>query len=93
MREVPPAVKRMMDKYGKEFKYIFDVEINKFAGKLCYFGIPSFDIVEFNKFMKRKGYNEYNDGSLADYVKVIYGERGSELIDKLLGLEIENDNK
>ena len=88
MREVPSAVKSMIDKYGIEFKEIFDAEINWFAGKLCLIGIPSFDIVEFNKFMKKKGYNE-NDSSLADYIKMRYGERGSELIDKLLGLEVE----
>lgn len=85
-REVPPAVKKMMNKYGAEFKEIFDAEINWFAGYLCAFGIPSFDIVKFDKFMQKKGYNEDN-GSLAEYIETKYGERGRELIDELLNME------
>lgn len=42
MREVPPAVKKIMDKYEVEFKEIFGVEIASFAGKLWMVGIPRF---------------------------------------------------
>ena len=89
MREIPEAVKKMMDKYGDEFKEIFDAQINWFAGKLCFIGIPSFDIVEFNKFMKKRGYSEDNDGSLANYVEKKYGWRGRKLISKLISMEEE----
>lgn len=88
MREIPVAVKRMIDKYGDDFKEIFDAQINWFAGKLCFIGIPSFDIVKFDHFMRKRGYNEDN-GSLGNYIEKKYGKRGRELIDELLSIEIE----
>lgn len=93
MREVPIAVKKMMDKYGEDFKEIFDVEINMFAGKLCFLGIPDFDILHFDTFMKRKGYREDSDGSLADYIEKNYGKQGKELIDELLSMNIEYNDQ
>ena len=86
MRNVPPAVMEMITKYGTEFKEIFDAEINWFAGKLCLFGIPDFDILKFDEFMQKWGYREHKDGSLADYVYLKYGERGRDLIDELLSI-------
>ena len=89
MIEIPVAVSSMMHKYGDKFKEIFDAEINWFAGKLCFIGIPSFDIVKFNGFMRKRGYNE-NDSSLADYIEKNYGKKGKELVDELLNLEVQN---
>ena len=85
LREVPESVKKLLD-YNEEFKKIFDVNINKFAGNLCAFGIPDFDIVAFDEHMKRLGYQEWCDGSLADYIEKKYGVEGKELIDELLAL-------
>ena len=86
MREIPPAVLELIKTHGEKFKEIFGVEINKFAGRLCFIGVPDFDIVEFNDFMRRKGYREDKDGSLADYIEKNYGAKGKELIDKLISM-------
>lgn len=84
-REVPESVKKLME-YNEEFKKIFDVNVNDFAGNLSIFGIPDFDIVEFDKHMERLGYRVEKDGSLADYIESNYGIEGKELIDKLIEL-------
>lgn len=86
MREVPPAVLEMMNKHGTEFKEIFDAEINWFAGILCLFGIPDFDIVKLDDFLRKRGYREETFNSLADFVEARYGKRGRELIDELLSM-------
>jgi len=93
MREIPIAVKKMRDEYGKEFKEIFDVEVNRFAGELCLFGILDFDIIEFDRFMKKKGYREGTDGGLADYIEKNYGERGREIIDELISMDVEDNDQ
>lgn len=85
LREVPESVKKLLD-YNEEFKKIFDVDVNKFAGKLCAFGIPDFDIVAFDEHMRRLGYREEEDGCLADYIENNYGVEGKELIDKVIEL-------
>lgn len=89
MREVPEGVKMMMDNYGIEFKEIFDAEINWFVGKLWIIGIPYFDIVKFEGFLESRGYIA-DDGkqSMSEFVEMKYGERGTELIDELLGMEL-----
>jgi len=93
MREIPIAVKKMRDKYGKEFKEIFDVEINMFAGNLCLFGIPDFDIIKFHEFMTVKEYPKDVDGSLADYIEKNYGKRGREIIDELISMDVEDNDQ
>lgn len=85
LREVPESVKMLLD-YNEEFKKVFDVNVNKFAGKLCAFGIPDFNIVAFNEHMKRLGYQEWCDGRLAEFIEKKYGIEGKELIDKLIDL-------
>ena len=85
LREVPESVKKLLD-YNEEFKKIFDVNVNKFASKLCAFGIPDFDIVAFDEHMKRLDYQEWCDGSLAEFIEKKYGIEGKELIDELLAL-------
>ena len=89
MREIPESVKIMMDKYGVEFKEIFDREINQFIGKLWIVGVTDFDIVKFETFLEKVGYVP-DDGkqSMDEFVKVRYGERGSKLINKLLTREV-----
>lgn len=89
MREIPEPVKRMMDKYGKEFKDVFGVEVNKFVGKLWMVGIPDFDILEFEKFLVRNGYDiENEEESMAEFVDKKYGKRGSDVIRDLLKMEV-----
>jgi len=87
MREVPEPVKRMMDKYGEEFKEVFGVEVNKFAGKLWMVGIADFDIVKFERFLEKLGYvGDSGEQSIAEFVEDRYGKIGRELIDKLIGM-------
>ena len=91
MREIPPAVKAMMDKFGDEFKEIFGVEIAPFAGKLWMVGIPDFDIVKFESFLEKVGYKSENgEESMAEFVEKKYGIRGKILIDELIGMELGN---
>ena len=90
LREIPPAVKKIMDKYGAEFKEIFGIEIASFAGKLWVVGISDFDIVKFDKYMETRRSYEDKDISLAEFVEKKYGKRGKELIDELIGMELEN---
>lgn len=90
MREIPPAVKRIMNKYGAEFKEIIGIEIASFAGKLWIVGIPDFDIVKFDEYMKTRRSYEDKDISLAEFVEKKYGKRGKELIDELISMELEN---
>ena len=85
LREVPESVKKLLN-YNDEFKKIFNVNVNKFADKLCTFGIPDFDIVAFDKHMYRLGYRVERDGCLAEYIESNYGVEGKELIDKLIEL-------
>ncbi|MCK4329796.1 hypothetical protein KAX02_08125 [candidate division WOR-3 bacterium] len=93
MREVPEAAKRMMDKYGKEFKEIFDTEINYFIGMLYMYGIPDFDIVKFEGFLEKVGYDSYSGKeSMAEFVDRVYGNRGQELIDELIDMDV-NETK
>ena len=82
MREIPQPVKKIMDKHGTEFKEIFGVEIVSFAGKLWIVGIPDFDIVKFDEYMRTRRTYEDKDSSLAEFVEKKYGKRGKELIDK-----------
>lgn len=94
MREIPEAVREIMDKYGTEFKEIFGVEISPFAGKLLIVGIPDFDIVKFETFLEKEGYkSEIGVESMAEFVERRYGERGRKLIDELLSIEIEEWKK
>lgn len=91
MREVPAAIKSVMDKYGKEFKEIFGVEIPPFAGKLWMVGIPDFDIVKFERFLEKVGYeSESGEESMAEFVEKRYGERGKELINELINMGMGN---
>ena len=85
MREVPPAIAEMISTYGDVFREIFDAEINWFAGNLCLLGIPYFDIIKFDEFMKKRGYRE-KDGSLADYIQATYVIPAKNLIDILIEL-------
>ena len=89
MREVPKVVKEMMVKYGVEFREIFDTELSQFIGKLWIVGIADFDIVKFERFLEKVGYVP-GDGkqSMAEFVKMRYGEEGSKLIDKLLTMDV-----
>ena len=85
LREVPESMKKLMS-YNEEFKKIFDVNVNKFAGNLCLLGIPDFDIVKFDKHMWRLGYRIEEDGSLAEFIEKKYGVRAKDLIDELIEL-------
>ena len=87
-REVSPGVKKMMDKYGAEFKEIFDTELNHFVGNLWIVGIADFDIVKFDKYMETRRSYEDKDSSLAEYIEKKYGERGRKLIDELISMEV-----
>lgn len=87
MREIPEPVKRMIDKYGDEFKEIFNTELNHFVSKLWIIGIADFDIVKFDKYMETRRSYEEKDMSLIDYVRMKYGEKGSELINELIDME------
>ena len=89
MREVPLAVKKIMDNYGTEFKEIFGIEIAFFVSKLWIIGIPGFDIIKFDKYMEtRRSYDK--DSSLAEFIEKKYGKRGKELIDELISMELGN---
>ena len=91
MRKIPVAVNNMMYKYGDEFREIFDAEVNWFAGKLCFIGIPSFDIVKFETFLEKVGYeSESGEESMAEFVEKKYGKRGNELIAELINMEVGN---
>lgn len=92
-REIPPAVKKIMDKYGVEFKEIFGIGIASFAGKLWMVGIPDFDIVKFDEYMRTRRTYEDKDSSLAEFVEKKYGKRGKELIDELISMELGNIKK
>ena len=88
MREIPEDVNKMMDKYGKEFRDVFGVEVNAFARKLWMVGITYFDILEFEWFLNREGYDSYSGKeSMAEFVERVYGKRGKELVDDLLRME------
>lgn len=90
MREIPEAVKKMMDKYGDEFKEIFDAEISLFAGKVWMVKIPDFDILKFEIFLEKNGYDSTGGKeSMAEFVEKKYGWRGRELISKLISMEEE----
>lgn len=89
MREIPPPVKYILDKYGAEFKEIFGIEIASFAGKLWIVGIPDFDVVKFDKYMETRRSYEDKDTSLAEFVEKKYGKRGKKLVDELINMDLE----
>lgn len=79
------SIEKLME-YNEQFKRIFDVDINNFAGKLCILGIPDFDVIEFGVYMEELGWRKWCDGSLAEYIEENYGIEGKELIDTLIEL-------
>jgi len=88
MREVPEPVKKMLNKYGNEFKEVFNTTLGRFTGKLWMVGIADFDLAKFDKYMEtRRNYDE-RDISLADFVEERYGKRGKELIEELIDMEV-----
>ena len=93
LREIPLPVKKIMDKYGAEFKKIFGIEIAPFAGKLWIVGISDFDIVKFDKYMRTRRTYEDKDISLVEFIEKKYGKRGKELINELISMELGNIKK
>jgi len=90
MHKVPKVLQQAMDKYGKEFKGTFGVDLSVFVDKrLIIFGIFGFDIIKFDDYMKLRGYDIERDGSLNDYVLKRYGKKAVDLVLNL----IEYDNK
>ena len=83
--------------YTKEFQEAFGVPLTHFMEPLfMMLGMASFDIVKFDRYMKRKGYSEGEHGSLKEYIAITYGRRASDFIEELLTLpsdEIINGGK
>jgi len=84
--------------YTKEFQEAFGVPLTHFMEPLfMMLGMASFDIVKFDRYMKRKGYSEDKHGSLKEYIAITHGRRATEFIEELiLGLpsdEIINGGK
>ena len=75
-----------MEKFDKEFNLIFDIHLNHFMDALCYVGrVFSFDVIKFDGWAEKKGYQIERDGSLADWVAKKYGKGAKDLINKILG--------
>jgi len=75
-----------MEKFGKEFEIIFGTHLNYFMDALCYVGrVFSFDVIKFDGWAEKKGYQIERDGSLADWVAKKYGKGATELINQILG--------
>lgn len=83
--QTPPKLAEMMDKYDKEFQETFDgLHVNYFVGSLVLFGVADFDILKFEKYLQRLGYQVETDGSMKDYITKRWNKRASELISELI---------
>ena len=80
-----PAANQMLDKWGKKFEVIFNVSLGSFIGTLVIFGIQDFDIIKFDKYLQRIGYQIKRDGSQKDYILKKYGQEAVNLINELIG--------
>ena len=82
----------VLKKYSKMFKEIFGVELRYFVNPfLAKVGFYDFDIVAFDDWLHKKGYTEYEHGSIKDYVILKYGEGVAEFLMKVMDMEEDNN--
>jgi len=85
--QTPPKLAEMMNKYDKEFQETFDgLHVNYFVGSLILFGVADFDILKFEKYLQKLGYNGEKE-SMNDYITKRWGERASNLIKELIDMK------
>ena len=82
----------VLKKYSRKFKQIFGVELRYFVNPLlARIGFYDFDIVAFDDWLHKKGYTEYEHGSIKDYVILKYGEGVAEFLMKVMDMEEDNN--
>ncbi len=77
-----------MDKFGKQFNLIFgpEIHLNYFMDAICYLTRNfSFDIIKFDKWAERQGYQTERDGALSAWIQKKYGKGARNLINQILG--------
>jgi len=79
-----PAANAMLDEWGDKFKTIFNISLGSFVGYGVIWGFQDFDIVKFDTYIQRLGYQIERDGSLKDYVLKRYGKGAVKLIKDLI---------
>jgi len=79
-----PAANRMLNKWGDKFKATFNISLGSFIGYCVIWDIQDFDIVKFDTYLQRLGYQIEKDGSISDYVRKHFGQKAVELIRDLI---------
>lgn len=86
--QTPPKLAEMMNKYDKEFQETFDgLHVNYFVGSLVLFGVADFDVLKFEKYLHKLGYDEKKDSNMKNYITKRWGERAFDLIRELIAMK------